>query len=133
MEVFVDAETENEAQEIFNDIENFDEYENEFVEQVSIELSEENTIQVGEREETFEIPAKNLGKYNFSEFSIRFKGETIFKTDKYEDALDKYEEVRRHYTNSHRSSLNGRNEEGLFTIHYIHDNKIKDYSFLKSK
>lgn len=128
MEVFVDAETSVRANEIFNNTKDLMELSPGFVELGEIELSEEN-VDMTTNHGRSEVPAKNLEKYDFNEFIVRYNSEVIFSTNNYNQAMIKYEEVRKYYGNPHQSSLDGRNEDGLTTIHYIHDNEIKDYSY----
>ena len=75
------------------------------------------------------IPAKNIGSFNFKTFQIRKGSQTIFTFNSYDEALTKYEEIRDTYQGQTEYTLEGKNEGGLFTIHYIFENKIKDYSF----
>ncbi len=75
------------------------------------------------------IPAKNIKSFKFKTFIIRKGSHTIFTFNSYDEALTKYEEIRDTFQGQSEYTLEGRNENGLSTIHYIFENKIKDYSF----
>ena len=75
------------------------------------------------------IPAKNIKSFNFKTFIIRKGSQTIFTFNSYDEALTKYEEIRDTYQGQSEYTLEGGNKSGFFTIHYIFENKIKDYSF----
>lgn len=75
------------------------------------------------------IPAKNIKSFNFKTFIIRKGSQTIFTFNSYDEALTKYKEIRDTFQGQSEYTLEGRNENEFFTIHYIFENKIKDYSF----
>lgn len=133
MEVIIEAETEEEAQEIFDNCNINEEFNPEYVEQVSIDLWDEfiNPTQV---ESTLEVPAENLEKYDFKLFYIAFGNKRPYTFETYKEALIKYEEVCRYYKKSDAFVLEAITIDNTpHTIHYIHDREIKNYSFVPTK